>query len=93
MSARLNRQAGFTAFEVIIIAVLAILIILAGWWVYSQTQKEEEPQEETTTQMTVEEDAAPTIEQPEDLQGAEDYLQELNIDGNLDTTDIDETLR
>lgn len=94
MSVEPKKQAGFAAVEILIIVVMVILIALAGWWVYSQTQDETEPAESTTSAEIedVDSDNTPAIDQAEDLENAEQYLDNLDIDDDLDTSELDSTL-
>lgn len=86
-----RKEAGFAALEAVVIVVMVILIVLAGWWVYQNSQDDEATEEITPTQVE-DEDSTPAIESAEDLEGTEQYLQDLKIEDDLDTSELDNTL-
>lgn len=89
MASNLTKQRGFSAVEVLVVIVIVAVIIAAGWWVYQRANQEDDVVEETTTQQL---EAAPQVEDEAGLAQSEEYLNELDVDTRLDTSEFDEAL-
>lgn len=85
-----SRQGGFTAVETILIVATVTVIAFVGWRLYEVYGPQQQHQATTETPVA-ETDETPAIRNSDDLQGAEDYLHETDIDGELDTNEIDAT--
>ncbi len=77
-----SRNNGFTVIEVLLTVFLVALIGFAVWAFWTT---EQEPVEEPTSEPV-------TIENAEDLDRAEDELMAEDLDGELDSSDLDEVL-
>jgi Tfp pilus assembly protein PilE len=80
-----NKQGGFGLVPIVIIVAVLGLLVFAAWRIYDNRQQP--AAEQTQTQET-----APEVNSANDLQAAEDYLNQQDIDGELDTSELDETL-
>lgn len=84
-----SRQDGFTAVETILIVFTVAVIAFVGWRIYdtymSQNQTGQTPPAQT-------QEEGSRIENAEDLAEAEASLSQEDIDGELDTSEIDATL-
>jgi cytoskeletal protein RodZ len=79
------KQAGFGSLTLILVLVVAGLIGFIGWRVYEQN-KSVAPATETENTNT-------PIENAEDLDAEADALNSQDIDEQLDTAEIDETIQ
>lgn len=82
-----SKQNGFTPVEVVLVVVVVALLAFAGYRLW-QAQQDGQPSTGTTTT----EEGAPEVNSADDLDEAEEFLNESDIDSELDTSDIDETL-
>lgn len=84
-----NNQQGVGAVGVIVLLVVVGLIVFGAWW-YLNSQNETDDQ--TTPAPTTQEDQVPEIEEEGDLQNTEEFLEDTDVDQELDTSEIDAVL-
>ncbi|MGH7158248.1 MAG: hypothetical protein ACREGD_04250 [Candidatus Saccharimonadales bacterium] len=85
MNSLKTNQRGFTAVEGVIIVVVLVLLGLVGWFVYDRMQKDKSSEMTTSEQV-------PQVEKAEDLKAVEDFLNDANVDKQLDTSEINSAL-
>jgi len=78
-------QRGFGVIEVILIIAIFAVIAFIGWRVYTSQTSAPENQAVVSNE-------TPKVETASDLQKAEQYLSESDIDKELDTSEIDSVL-
>lgn len=79
-----RNNTGFSAVEAVL--VLAVVGLLAfGAWTFYQTRQQDVAEQQQPSQ-------PPEVNDSGDLEEAEDYLRDSDVEGELDTTAIDETL-
>jgi predicted negative regulator of RcsB-dependent stress response len=83
-------QKGFSAVEAILLVLVVALLVFVGWRYWDSQQVDEQPESATIEQQ--DQNEPPEINSQEDLQESEDFLLEQDIDGELDTSEIDEAL-
>ncbi|CAN5663182.1 hypothetical protein BH23PAT1_BH23PAT1_2750 [soil metagenome] len=83
-----NNQEGFSAVAGLLVIVVLALIGFAGWRVLGN--QEANNTEQTTS--SEQQNDAPEVNDEQDLEEAENYLDDQDIDGELDTSDIDQSL-
>lgn len=89
---RLNRS-GFTFVEIIVAVVILAAVGFAGYRVYDASQSSEETDESTTnTQVEENTNQAPEVNEASDLNEAEAFINEVEIDEELDTSELDNAL-
>ena len=81
------KTAGFSAVEVLVVVVLVGIIGFVGWKVYDNGKTSN-----TATTAPTQQDDVPAVNSASDLDKAEDYLNDQDIDKQLDTSEIDSTL-
>jgi len=86
-----NNQRGFGIVEGLLIIVVVGLIGLAGW-VFVQRQDDKNNSPGQLTEQAQPQDQPPQVNNSEDLEKAENYLNDKDIDSQLNTTEIDQTL-
>lgn len=79
-----------SALKMVLLFAAVVLLSVLSWMVYKDLNSSEEPTATTTT--TEQSDAAPTVDSSSDLDSAKTYLEGQDIDSDLDTTELDETL-
>jgi len=84
MRKTLNKP-GFTFVEIVIVIVAIGAIGFFGWYLYGQVQDQSS---DTTTEAMVE-DQAPAVNDSDDLAGAEEFVNDTDIDSELDTSELD----
>ncbi|MDZ7744199.1 MAG: hypothetical protein U5K77_00345 [Candidatus Saccharibacteria bacterium] len=84
-----NNQQGFSAIAIIAILVVVAVVAFAGWRVYDAQENGTESTPEVTSQ---ERTPAPEVSDSQDLEEAESYLKDIDVDSELDTSEIDEAL-
>lgn len=85
MANKNNLQRGFTAFEAIIIVVVLLIIGFVGWKLYDNNQKKKA---EDSSQVA----EPPEIKNADDLETTESYLNQVDINKALNTSEIDAAL-
>ena len=78
-----NKQHGFSAVEVILVIVVIALLAFVAWSFFDARSEDNDTAQQASEQQ---------IENSEDLADAEDLLLETDIDGELDTEELDESL-
>lgn len=84
-------QKGFSAVEGVIILVVVGLIGLVGWYVYT-TQSKQQDSQTSAPATSQSEDKVPEVNSSGDLQAAEEFVNETDVDKALDTSEIDSAL-
>lgn len=82
-----NLQKGFSAVEVVLVLVFVLAIGGAGYYVINNQNDDAETTEQTTTQV----EAAP-IESVEDIDKELSEIDAVDIDSELDTSELDAEL-
>jgi prepilin-type N-terminal cleavage/methylation domain-containing protein len=83
-----SHQRGFSVVEIIIVVVVLGLIGFIGWRLYDSTKNK-------STDMTQTDETslrAPEVKNNEDLQKAEDFVNNIDLDTTLNTSEIDSSL-
>ena len=81
-----SRQQGFTIVEVILVIVVVGVLAFAGWRFLDARHAAQQTADTSTTEQV------PEVNDTEDLDEAESYLQETDIDAELDTSELDEVM-
>lgn len=84
----IKSQAGMGVVEVILVLSVLGLAGFIGWRVYEANKSEPV----SSSQNQTSEDNVPAIQRAEDLDTAVDTLNSQDIDGQLDTSEMDEAL-
>lgn len=77
-----RNQEGFSLLEVIAVVAVVALVAFAGWRLY-------EARDDQDGEVS---DNYPTIESQDDLGEAAGFLMEVDIDSDLDTSELDEVI-
>ena len=80
-------RAGFSGAEVVIVTAIVVIVGLLAWQFY---ERYTDNQIETNTSESSQ--APEVIESSRDLQRTADHLQDINLNGELDTSEIDAAL-
>jgi predicted negative regulator of RcsB-dependent stress response len=88
MAENTNKQAGFGIVEAVVVFAIIALVVIAGWFVYQRVNQDNDAANETSAQV----EEAPQVENAADLAESEQYLEDLDIDGQLDTSELDEAV-
>lgn len=83
-----SNQQGFSPVVILLLVALLALVGFAGWRIYSQN--EQSTQTGTSSQQNS--DPVPQVENAQDLEKAEGYLKDSDIDKELDTNEIDSAI-
>lgn len=81
------RSKGFSLVEVVLVVAVVGLLAFGAWTLYQTEQQQDVVKQPQQTQSS----QPPEINDSGDLEEAEDYLQESDVQEELDTTVIDET--
>ncbi|MBA2279048.1 hypothetical protein H0V99_01220 [Candidatus Saccharibacteria bacterium] len=81
-----NKQSGFAAIEALVIVLVVGVLAFAGWKVYDSRNNSAPA---TTASNS---DSTPAVQKADDLDAANDYLNDQDIDSKLDTSEIDAAL-
>ncbi len=83
-----NKQHGFGIIETILVLVIVGLIAFVGWYVYNAQQ------EGTTngTSQDAQSESVPEVNNSSDLEEAEEFIESKDVDKQLDTGEIEESL-
>lgn len=81
------RSRGFSLVEVVLVVAVVGLLAFGAWTLYQTEQQQDVVKQPQQTQSS----QPPEINDSGDLEKAEDYLQESDVQEELDTTVIDET--
>lgn len=95
---RNNKQYGFGVVEAILIIVIIGVLGFIAWRVYdsgmlggngepAKSQKNEESAEQSKT------NEPPEVNNEEDLEAAEQYLKDTDVEGETDTSEMDAALQ
>lgn len=84
-----NNQRGIAHLGILLLVVVVAAIGLVGWKVYEKQQTANAP---ATSQTETEASDVPQVNSASDLKEAEDYVRNTDVDGQLDTTEIDAAL-
>jgi len=84
---------GFSIVEALIVLVVVVLVGFLGWALYQNLQSDQ-PNDETltTTETSSGSSAVPEVNNESDLRETEKFLNETDIDGDLDASAIDKAL-
>lgn len=86
-----NKLSGFSAVEIVLVLAVLVLVGFVGYRVYdSQQNKNDGSTEQSTTADDV--PAAPEVNSTEDLNKAEETLDQSNIENSNDNSQLDEEL-
>lgn len=85
---RSKDQRGIAHVGLVVVLVLLLAIVAFAFW-----RVQDQPAEETTEPTTSETQESDEIENGEDLEAAEEELQETDIDGELNVEELDSTLQ
>ena len=86
-------QKGFSAVEVVLLLVIVAMLGGVGWYVLNANKEADDGYSSTSSSVpapSVED--VPDVNNANDLTEAENYLNDTNIDQQLDTGDIDALL-
>lgn len=83
-------QGGFSIVETVIVVAVLALVGFIGWRVYDGMQSKQAAETTQTTNETSKQ--APEVKNSEDLQKAEDFVNNTDVNKTLDTGDIDSAL-
>jgi len=83
-----NKQNGFSAVAVLLVLILVAVIVFAGWRVMNS----QESDTSTTPAITQPQNEVPEVNNNDDLQRSEDFLNGTDIDSELDTSELDSVL-
>ncbi|NCU29452.1 hypothetical protein EOL73_02825 [Candidatus Saccharibacteria bacterium] len=85
-----NNNKGFSIVEIFLVIAVVVIMGLIGWTFYTKVIVGDT----TTTDNgnTVTEVSMPEVNNTSDLQKAEDAVKEIDVDGAVDTSDIDASL-
>jgi predicted negative regulator of RcsB-dependent stress response len=83
-------QKGFSAVEALLLVLVIALLVFVGWRYWYSQQVDQQPEPAAIEQQ--DQNEPPEINSQEDLQQSEDFLLEQDIDGELDTSEIDSAL-
>lgn len=89
MSKQNLAQRGFGIVEIIIAIVVVVIIGFVAWRFYEGTKT----QPESTTGDTSQTEQAPEVKTNADLQKAEEFVSDIDVDRRLDTGEIDTALK
>ena len=79
---------GFSAVEIVLVVLVVVVLGLLGWkFNEAYTNKDASETSQTTTQEEV-----PEVSSKEDVKKAEDYLSDVDLEGDLDTSELDAAL-
>lgn len=85
-----NNRLGLTRLKILLLVVVIAVVGLVGWKFY---EKQQQPANNPgTTQVEAEQSEPPEVNSANDLKEAEDFVKDTDIDGQLDTTEIDAAL-
>lgn len=90
MSTRIIRKTGFSVVELVIIVVVVGVIGLLGYVAYNSFQNKNAESSKQATASDVQ--AVPTINSTDDLQKAEQTLDQTNLDSSDDVKQLDSDL-
>lgn len=80
-----NKQSGFSVVEIVLVVAVVAALVLVGWWVYQmQTGNDQNDSQQG---------GVPQVDSAEDLQKAETYLGEVNLDEKFDTSEMEAALQ
>lgn len=81
-------QAGFTAVEAVIIAVIALALVGVGFWVFKEQSKNDDPS--VGSGESIEAPSAPQVDTLQDITSAEQALDSINLEaGTSDNAELD----
>lgn len=80
---------GFSVIEIIIVVVIVAILAVLGWLLWSNFVATDESDQTSTS---IEQSEPPTLSDKQELSDSETYLNELDVDSALDTTEIDGVL-
>ena len=86
-----NSSKGFSIVEVALVFVVVAIISLLGWTFLNKQSTNDTPNTDIINNPIVE-DKLPEVNSNEDLQSAEDALNAIDIDKEIDTSDIEASL-
>lgn len=84
-----NNQRGVAHLGILLLVVIVVAVGLVGWKVYEKQQATDAP---AASQTETEASGVPQVNSASDLKEAEDYVRGTDVDGRLDTTEIDAAL-
>lgn len=85
-----NNQTGFAHIGILVLVVIIAAVAFVGWRVYEKSLDTNEAP--ATTQTENQSSEPPEVNNADDLEDAENYVNEQDIDGQLDTSEIDSSL-
>lgn len=85
------RNKGFSLVEALLIVAVIGIIAFVGWRVWDASQSADTGSDVQTSEQTTAENA-PAVESSEDLGEAEEFLNNTNVDEELDTSELDGVL-
>lgn len=96
MNKKISNSKGFSAIEMVVVIFIVGLVVFAGIFVYSKSQ-DNKTADNTTTQSqenasSSTDDSAPQVKSSDDLNSAEQFVDDIDVDKSLDTNDIDNSL-
>lgn len=84
-----NNQTGIAHLGLILTVIVLAVIGFAGYNVYKNNQ---DPSSHDSTDTIQQTDEIPQVNNADDLEAAEDYVNSADVDGQLNTTEVDSSL-
>lgn len=84
MSKLKSNQSGFSVIEILIVIAVLVVIGFVGWRFISTKQQADNG--------TSQSQQAPEVNNSDDLKEAEEFVEGTDVDGQLDTSEIDSAL-
>lgn len=85
----MRNNKGFSPLEIIIVVAVVAIIAVLGWLFWTNLQANDSEQALTS----IEQSQPPAVTDSKGLSESESYLNELDVDSALDTSEIDQTLQ